>query len=46
MTLTFKILGYEVARLDLDIEHDDPTPPVIDQGIKKMSRWWVGRMAR
>lgn len=49
MTLTFQILGLELARLQLDIvrtQTPEPAKPVtvLDRGIKAMSGFWVKRM--
>ena len=42
------ILGYHIGALDIRIELDH-TPqipkPVVDRGVKKMTRWWTGHMA-
>ncbi|QBJ01149.1 hypothetical protein PBI_ARISSANAE_64 [Mycobacterium phage Arissanae] len=44
MTLSIKILGFEVASVDLDLgEPAEKAAPVLDRGIAKLSRWWVNR---
>lgn len=52
MTLRFTVLGYELARITLDIEHRD-LPPVttavehaVERGVKAISKSWVKRMVR
>lgn len=46
MTLRFTVLGFELARLTLDIEHRD-LPSVttsLERGVKAVSRAWIKRM--
>lgn len=47
MTLSFKVLGFELARIDLELPPAavrELTP--LDRGIKGMSNFWVRRMNR
>lgn len=45
MKLRFTLLGFELARIDLDIpESDDREITAIDKGVKGMTGWWVSRM--
>lgn len=49
MTLRFNILGYEIARIELDLDEDESKEEkvsVLDKGTKKMSSWWVRRMMK
>lgn len=47
ITLTFSILGQKIATVNLDLtEHASPTPqPLVDRGIKKITKAWTKRMA-
>lgn len=46
MTLSFKILGFEVASIDLDLPEDKQSPvkTVVEKAVGGMSRWWTKRM--
>ena len=48
MTLRFNVLGFELARIDLDIERDEPSPAnpqnLVVKGVKRMSWAWVKGM--
>lgn len=52
MTLRFTLLGYEVARITLDIEpHGLPSVTTavehaVERGVKAISKSWVKRMVR
>ncbi len=50
MTLRFTVLGYELARVELDIvQLDQPATVVhnvVEASIKNVSRRWVSWMAR
>lgn len=48
MKLTFRVLGYEIARIDLDIEQTDEPEQVTvaDKGKKAISRWFFKGMVR
>jgi hypothetical protein len=54
MTLSFNILGFQVASVVLDIERDEPAPApekkpeasLLNKGVKAMSGFWVDRMMR
>jgi hypothetical protein len=43
------VLGWHIGTFDVRIELDAEVPqaakPVIDRGVKRMTRWWTGRMA-
>lgn len=50
MTLRFTVLGFELARLELDLEHHE-LPSVttavehaVERGVKAVSKSWVKRM--
>lgn len=48
MTLRFTVLGYEIARVTLDIEHAG-TPSltsVAEKGVEGMSSWWIQKMLK
>lgn len=48
MVLRFTVLGYEIARVTLDIEHSD-TPSltsVAEKGVEGLSAWWVSKMLK
>lgn len=56
MTLRFTVLGYEIAKVTLDIEHDQAPnlaaaaqkPRVfvtaVERGVKAVSKSWIKRM--
>jgi hypothetical protein len=47
ITLHFRVFGYDIASLTLDIDlgpSDGPT--AVDRGIKRVSRFWVNRGMR
>ncbi|AER26141.1 hypothetical protein SSEA_SKINNY_125 [Mycobacterium phage Skinny] len=47
MTLTVKLLGFEVVTLELDITEmssDAPRLTPVDKSVKGLSNWWVRRM--
>ena len=46
MKLTFKVFGYEVATLDLELEAAQEHHSAAEKVVKATSRWWVGWMAR
>jgi len=49
MNITFQILGFEVARINLDIDLGDvfsadaPQATPVDKAIGRVSAWWVKR---
>lgn len=43
MTLRLSILGLEIATIVLELPESPPEITPLDQGIKKLSRWWVTR---
>lgn len=46
MTLRFTVLGFELAKVTLDIEHQE-TPSItntVERGVKAVSREWIKRM--
>lgn len=45
MTLRFTVLGFELAKVTLDIEpHEHELSTVVERGIKAVSKAWVKRM--
>lgn len=46
MTLRFTLLGFEISRIELDIEREQqPTvSSVVDEGIKLVSKHWIKRL--
>lgn len=49
MNLSFKVLGYEIWTLELELGEDTPEPPkvsLVDKAVGKVSKAWVGRMFR
>lgn len=49
MTLSFKIFGIEIAKLELDLgEAEEPLPVfasrTVERGVKAVSKAWVKRM--
>ena len=48
ITLTLNILGHHIGAFNIHIDTNHPTTlaqPVIDKGVKRMTRWWTNRMA-
>jgi hypothetical protein len=50
MNITFNldILGWRISTFDVRIDLDkgnDITKPVVDRGVKRMTRWWTEHMA-
>lgn len=46
MKLRFNVFGFEIARVELDIEREE-TPlaeTLVNKVVSETSRWWVGRM--
>jgi hypothetical protein len=46
MKLRFNVFGYEIARIDLDIEREE-TPiaeTLVNKVVSETSRWWTRRM--
>lgn len=47
MKLTFKVLGYTITTLELELPAGESNPveeiveTVIERGIKKTSKWWL-----
>ncbi|QRY51840.1 DUF7429 family protein [Mycolicibacterium septicum] len=47
MKLTFSVLGFELAVLQLETPQPVPAPtPLLDKGVKSLSKHWVERMLR
>jgi hypothetical protein len=50
VTLSFNILGFELASIVLDIEREEPEAKpeasLLNKGVKAMSGFWVDRMMR
>lgn len=45
MTLRFELLGYEVARITVDVEPTLESPEkVVDKAVKSISKRWVKHM--
>lgn len=46
VTLRFTVLGYEVAKVTLDMEHDShvSATSAVERGVKAVSRAWIKRM--
>ena len=47
MVLRVNIFGFEIARVELDLDGDDAPPAatkVVEKGVKKISKRWVGWM--
>jgi hypothetical protein len=46
MTLRFEILGFELGRIQLDIERDQPpvAETVVDKSVGIVSDWWLDRL--
>jgi hypothetical protein len=46
MTLRFTVLGFEIARVTLDIEHNElpHVATAVERGVKAVSKVWVKRM--
>ena len=49
MNISFKVLGFEIARIDVDVDlidlftDDSPTATPVDKVIGRVSAWWVKR---
>lgn len=49
MNITFTVLGFEIARVNVDVDlvdlftDDSPTASPLDKGIGRLSAWWVKR---
>jgi hypothetical protein len=44
ITLHFRVFGYDIASLTLDVDlGQSDAPTAVDRGIKRVSRWWVTR---
>lgn len=46
MTIRFKILGYEIATLELDGGATPNTITPLDRGVKGLSNWFYHRMTK
>ncbi|AOZ61301.1 hypothetical protein SEA_DARTHPHADER_61 [Mycobacterium phage DarthPhader] len=46
MTVSLKVFGFEIARIDLDLGDELPEVTPVDKATKSMSRWWVKRMVK
>ncbi|UJD20899.1 hypothetical protein SEA_ZIMMER_61 [Mycobacterium phage Zimmer] len=46
MTVSLKVFGFEIARIDLDLGEEAEAVTPVDRGIKKMSHWWMRGMTR
>lgn len=46
MTLRFTVLGFELARVTLDIEHHElpSVTTAVERSVKAVSKAWVKRM--
>ena len=47
MTLRIKLLGFEIAKIELDLDGGPGTTApttVVEKGVKKLSKRWVGWM--
>ena len=47
MTLRFNILGFEIARVELDIEHPEApsiAETVVEKSVGIVSDWWLKRL--
>jgi hypothetical protein len=45
VTLRLNILGFEIARVELDFgEEETPAAPIAAKGVKAMSRLWIKGM--
>ncbi|AXH48834.1 hypothetical protein SEA_STEAMY_60 [Mycobacterium phage Steamy] len=45
MNVSFKVLGFEIWSLELDLgEPEAPVNTPVEKATKAMSRWWVKRM--
>lgn len=44
MTLRLNILGFEIATIVLELPESTPEKVTsLDQGVKRLSRWWVNK---
>lgn len=54
MTLSFKVLGYTLASIELEIpaDHGDVATAVeavetaVDRGVKRVSNWWLRKLSK
>lgn len=46
MTLSIKVFGFEVARIELETDDEPREVSLIDRGKKATSRWWVRGMVK
>ncbi|QJD52528.1 hypothetical protein PBI_AN9_66 [Mycobacterium phage AN9] len=49
MNISVKILGFEIASVELEFGDDEPTPvadTVVETVVDRMSDWWVKRMLK
>lgn len=45
MTLRINILGFEVAKVDLDMGEQTPAAPTVaEKAIHTTTKWWLGRL--
>jgi len=46
VNISFKVLGFEIARIDVDVDlltDDSPQATPVDKVIGRVSTWWVKR---